>query len=228
MNNTNQGARRYIGKLLLQRILGAAAFFLTAGTWNVPRGVLYFLLYILASVAACLILYRGHAEVLDSRREVPANTKGWDKILLPLLAVLAYYAIYLAAGLSVRFDSPQTPSALFGLGMVIMFACCFLSVWPVMVNPNFESSSRIQDDREQEVCSKGPYAFVRHPGYSALILWSLAMPAMFGLYAGFVSATIIVLVVARTYLEDTMLKNELPGYNEYMEKVRYRLLPYVW
>lgn len=228
MDNANQGARKYIGKLLLQRILGAAAFFLAAGTWNVPRGILYFVVYILASMVACLILYHGHTEILDARREVAANTKSWDKILLPLLALLAYYLIYLAAGLSVRFACPQTPSALFWAGMAVMLACCFLSVWPVMVNRNFESSVRIQDDREQKVCSKGPYSFVRHPGYCVLILWALSMPAMFGIYAGVVSALIIVLVVARTYLEDTMLKNELPGYKEYMEKVRYRLLPYAW
>lgn len=228
MNNTDKGAREYIGKLLLQRMAGAAAFFVAAGTWNVPRGILYFLVYIAASAAACLILYRGHAEVLAARRTVPADTKKWDKVLLPLIVLLAYCLIYAAAGLSVRFGRPQTHPALFWPGMAVMLACCFLSVWPVMVNRNFESGARMQQDREQKVCSDGPYAFVRHPGYAVLILWTLAMPAMFGLYAGIVSAAIIVLVVVRTYLEDTMLKNELPGYKEYMEKVRYRLLPYVW
>lgn len=230
MSNTKQkqGARKYLGKLLLQRILGAAAFFLAAGTWNAPRGRLYFLLYISASVVAGWVLYRGHAEVLDARRGMASDTKNWDKIILPLLAVLAYYGIYVAAGLSVRFSCPQTPPALFWFGMAVMFACCFLSVWPVMVNRNFESSARIQKDREQKVCSEGPYAFVRHPGYTVLILWALAMPAMFGLYAGVVSAAVIILVIARTYLEDSMLKNELPGYKEYMKKVRYRLFPYFW
>lgn len=228
MNFANRGARKYIGKLFLQRILGAGVFFLAAGTWNVPRGMLYFLLYILASVIACLILYHGHTETLDARRKISANTKSWDKILLPLLVVLAYYFIYLVAGLSVRFDTPQTPSVLFWLGMAVMCACCFLSVWPVMANRNFESSARIQKDRAQEVCSSGPYAFVRHPGYSALILWAASMPMMFGFYTGLVSAVIAILTVLRTRLEDAMLKNELPGYKEYMVKVRYRLLPHVW
>jgi Putative protein-S-isoprenylcysteine methyltransferase len=201
------------------------AFFFAAGTWNAPRGILYFLLYTLASVVACLILYRGHAETLDARREVPKSTKSWDKIILPLFVLSAYYGI---AGLSVRFDQPQTPSPLFWLGMAVMLACCFLSVWPVMVNRNFESSARIQEDRRQAVCSTGPYAFVRHPGYSVLILWALSMPVMFGFYAGIISTVIIALIVVRTYLEDSMLKNELPGYKNYMEKVKYRLLPYVW
>lgn len=228
MKGAKQGARRYISKLLLQRLLGAAAFFFAAGTWNAPRGILYFLLYTLASVIACLILYRTHAETLDARRGISADTKKWDKILLPLFTLLAYYGIYLAAGLSIRFDRPQTPSPLFWLGISIMLACCFLSVWPVMVNRNFESSARIQEDRGQRVCSAGPYAFVRHPGYSVLILWALSMPMMFGLWVGVVSTLIVILITTRTYLEDSMLKNELPGYEDYMEKVRYRLLPYVW
>lgn len=140
----------------------------------------------------------------------------------------AYYGIYLAAGLSIRFDRPQTPTLLFVTGMMIMLACCFLSVWPVLVNRNFESSARIQKDRGQTICSTGPYAFVRHPGYSVLILWALSMPMMFGLYSGIVAAVITMLVIIRTALEDSMLKNELPGYKEYMKKVQYRLLPHVW
>ena len=228
MNYVKRGARKYVGKVLLQRILGALVFFLAAGRWDTPRGVIYFSVYALASVIACLLLYQKHAETLEARRSVFANTKKWDRIILPLFALSAYYGIYLAAGLSIRFDRPQTPAVLFVLGLCIMLACCFLSVWPVLVNRNFESSVRIQEDRGQTVCSTGPYAFVRHPGYSVLILWALSMPLMFGLYAGIVSAAIIMLVIIRTGLEDSMLKNELPGYKEYMEKVKYRLLPYVW
>lgn len=148
------------------------------------------------------------------------------KIVLQRLAGAVVF--FLAAGLSTRFGRPQTPSVLFAMGMLIMLACCFLSVWPVWVNRNFESSARIQEDRGQTVCSTGPYAFVRHPGYSVLILWALSMPMMFGLYAGIVAVTIILLVIIRTGLEDSMLKNDLPGYKGYMEKVKYRLLPYVW
>lgn len=228
MKDVKSGARQYMGKLLLQRILGAAAFFLAAGTFKAPRGILYFALYILATAIAGLILYQKQAETLDARKMVPADTKKWDKIILVIFTLAAYYGIYLAAGLSLRFHEPQTPAPLFWAGLAIMLACCFLSVWPVAVNRNFESSARIQKDRGQRVCSAGPYALVRHPGYSALILWALSMPMMFGLYTGIVSAVIIVIIVARTWLEDSMLKNELPGYRDYAAKVRYRLLPYLW
>lgn len=228
MNYAEQGARKYIGQLLLQRLGGAALFFLAAGTWKAPRGIAYFGVYTLASLIAVTALYHKQAETLDARRKISPDTKKWDKLILLFFVLLAYYGIYLAAGLSIRFERSQTPPPLFWAGMAIMLACCFLSVWPVMVNRNFESSARIQADRRQKVCSIGPYAFVRHPGYSVLILWALSMPMMFGLYTGMVSAVICALIVIRTFLEDSMLKNELPGYKDYMEKVRYRLVPYVW
>ncbi|MGF7144702.1 protein-S-isoprenylcysteine O-methyltransferase Ste14 [Anaerotaenia torta] len=228
MNEIKSGAVKYIGKMILQRGLGAAAFFLGAGTWDVPRGIAYFAVYIVSTVIASVILYRHDAELLNARRKVTSDTKSWDKVLLLIFVVLAFYGIYAAAGLSVRFHSPETSPVLFWIGMAIMALTCFLAVWPVMENRNFESSVRIQKDRGQKVCSTGPYAIIRHPGYSVILLWSVGMPMMFGMLAGMTAVLIVIVIVIRTYLEDTMLQKELPGYSEYTKKVRYRLLPYIW
>lgn len=228
MNEIKSGAIKYIGKLMLQRALGAAAFFLLAGIWNAPRGIAYFVVYTVATIIAAIILYRHDAELLNARRKVAPDTKSWDKVLLLVYVLLNFYGVYAAAGLSVRLHQPKTSSLLFWIGMFIMILTCFLSVWPVIENRNFESSVRIQTDRKQSVCSTGPYSIVRHPGYSVILLWAVAIPMMFGLYAGIVSAMIAILIIIRTYLEDTMLKNELPGYLDYAGKVKYRLLPYLW
>ncbi len=75
----------------------------------------------------------------------------------------------------------------------------------------------------------GPYRIVRHPGYMGIVLWAVASALMFGTLAvGVVAGVIIVTISVRTYLEDTMLKDELPGYADYAKSVRYRLIPFVW
>jgi protein-S-isoprenylcysteine O-methyltransferase Ste14 len=97
------------------------------------------------------------------------------------------------------------------------------------VNPYFELSVRIQDDRDHRVIKSGPYRIVRHPGYAAQALSLVATPLILGSWWGLVPAAVLVVVLMiRTALEDRTLRNELPGYAEYTEQTRYRLLPHVW
>lgn len=228
MNETKRGAVQYIGILIGQRLLGAFCFFLAAGHWNDLRGILYFTVYTAVAVIAAVILFRGHAETLSARRKAGADTKRWDKILLAVYVPLAFYGVYAAAGLSVRLGQPPTALPLFAAGLILMAAVSLLGIWPIMENRNFESSVRIQKDRGQSVCSTGPYAIVRHPGYTAIILWAMSIPMIFGLYAGITAGITAILIIIRTGLEDRMLKRELPGYLEYSRRVRYRLIPYIW
>jgi len=88
---------------------------------------------------------------------------------------------------------------------------------------------RIQQDRGHVVVDTGPYRYLRHPGYVGASTMLLSCPLLLGSYAGLVPAvySVIVLVV-RTVLEDATLRRELPGYEEYARRVRYRLLPGVW
>ena len=88
---------------------------------------------------------------------------------------------------------------------------------------------RIQEDRDHKVISTGPYSIVRHPGYSGLLLASIAIPLMLGSLFAFIPAFLAaVLLVIRTYFEDRLLKKELPGYLEYSKKVRSRIIPWIW
>ncbi len=99
----------------------------------------------------------------------------------------------------------------------------------MITNAWFSTVVRIQTERGHTVCEDGPYRYVRHPGYVGFILQSLSTPLLLGswwaLPAGFVAAGSL---VVRTRLEDSTLQNELSGYPEYAQKVRYRLIPGVW
>ena len=101
--------------------------------------------------------------------------------------------------------------------------------WAQAVNKFFEPSVRIQTDRGHHVIDTGPYRIIRHPGYAFGFAFFLGIPLALGALWGLIPAMIMSgFVVVRTVLEDRTLQNELPGYKEYAQRVRYRLVPGIW
>ena len=101
--------------------------------------------------------------------------------------------------------------------------------WAESVNKFFEPTVRIQTDRGHKVIDTGPYALVRHPGYVAACLLFMGMPLALGSLWALIPAVLsCLLLVVRTILEDRTLREELSGYEEYTQRVRYRLIPGVW
>ena len=100
-----------------------------------------------------------------------------------------------------------------------------------MLRANSFASSRVrlQPERGQTVASTGPYAIVRHPMYSYTLLFLLGLPLLLGSFWGLPGALVFVaMLVARTFGEEKMLNDGLPGYRAYAERVRYRMVPGVW
>ncbi|MFR1293975.1 MAG: methyltransferase family protein [Coprobacillus cateniformis] len=92
-----------------------------------------------------------------------------------------------------------------------------------------ESTARIQSDRNQKVCTTGPYRIVRHPAYSGLILNSIGLSLIFPYVSVWICMVITaVIIVIRTALEDRMLKDGLDGYYEYTKQTKYKLIPFIW
>jgi protein-S-isoprenylcysteine O-methyltransferase Ste14 len=88
---------------------------------------------------------------------------------------------------------------------------------------------KLQQERGQSVVTTGPYRHVRHPMYSAMLVFFPAIALLLGSWWGLVlSSALLGLFVLRTILEDRMLRTELAGYREYAQGVRYRLIPRVW
>ena len=88
---------------------------------------------------------------------------------------------------------------------------------------------RIQIERGHKVAINGPYKYIRHPSYVGFIVMVLATPLSLGtLYALLMSGITIILLIIRTSLEDKTLKNELDGYLEYSNKVKFKLIPFIW
>jgi len=158
------------------------------------------------------------------------DVKGWDRMILFFLLLVSPLAMMIVAGLDERFGwSPQIPLALQLVALAIVVAGYAVGVWAMAVNRFFSAVVRIQKDRGQTVVTDGPYQFVRHPSYATGIVSCLLIPIMLGSLWALIPCSLVALVtVVRTALEDRALLEELDGYKDYAQQVRYRLLPGIW
>ncbi|MGE5365642.1 MAG: methyltransferase family protein, partial [Bacteroidales bacterium] len=160
---------------------------------------------------------------------VPEGGKLFDKIFAVLYLPL-YFSILIISGIDAgRYEWTIMPLWVIVFGVVMFLLSSFLSFWAMYVNSYFECTVRIQEDRNQEVVTTGPYRIIRHPGYIAGIISFLAAPLILGSWWGFIPSSILILtIVIRTALEDRTLQRELSGYNDYTKVTRYRLIPFIW
>jgi protein-S-isoprenylcysteine O-methyltransferase Ste14 len=159
-----------------------------------------------------------------------ADTKPWDKVLMPLVTILFPTVMLIVAGLDVRYGwSPKLPLPLQIASLIIAALGYFLNVWATIVNKFFSGVVRIQRERGHTVITSGPYKYIRHPGYAGGMVTNFTIPIMLGSLWALVPAVIgNGLLIIRTILEDRTLQDELDGYHNYAKQVRYRLLPGIW
>jgi len=222
--------RRYVRPLVGLLVCVVLLLFLPAGTWAWPRGWLFVTVFMGVAVLSLVILQRINPEVLVARSRVfGKGTKSWDAILVSFLIPAVAAILPVAALDDGRFHWFPVPWWICGLGYVLFLAGFGGSVWAEAVNKFAEPSVRIQTDRGHTVISSGPYAIVRHPLYAASFLLvggtALSLGSLWALIPAAVAAA---LLIVRTRWEDRTLQAELPGYKEYAERVRFRLIPGVW
>ncbi|MBW2056181.1 MAG: isoprenylcysteine carboxylmethyltransferase family protein [Deltaproteobacteria bacterium] len=216
-----------VKKSIFVTLLTMLTVFLAAGRLTYWQGWLY--IGILLGDLSAVILFVP-IDLLHERMKPGPGRKRWDKILVALLFPLSYSVVVVASLDAGRYGEGLSLSP-YGLGMVLLVYgfSSVISIWSMLVNPFFSSVMRIQADRGHQVISKGPYSVIRHPGYLGEILGILATPLLLGSLWGLVPAgAVSVLIGVRAYLEDTTLRRELEGYEEYTQEVRYRLLPGIW
>jgi protein-S-isoprenylcysteine O-methyltransferase Ste14 len=156
--------------------------------------------------------------------------KTWDKWITAFAAGVFPITSWVVAGLDNRLQwTGILPLGYHLGGLLVMIIGYALFLWAMACNAFFSEGVRIQTERGHSVTSSGPYRYVRHPGYIGAILSQLATPFLLGSpWALIPSVASGVLFVVRTYFEDKMLSGELPGYQEYAQETRFRLLPGVW
>jgi protein-S-isoprenylcysteine O-methyltransferase Ste14 len=208
-----------------------AIFFSSAGRSDLSRAWFFFGATLVYFVVSTLVVYRFNPELLVVRLTVRREgSKGWDEVLMRAANLTGMLLIPLVAGLDVgRYGWSSLRIVYMIPGVVLFVLGAVLVTWAMSVNRHFETTVRIQEDRGHEVVSTGPYGFMRHPGYLGGIVWMMSIPLILGSLYAFLPLTLYaILMILRTYLEDKTLHEELPGYPEYAERVRYRLIPRIW
>jgi protein-S-isoprenylcysteine O-methyltransferase Ste14 len=217
-------------QMLFVSVWAVGSLFLSAGTWRWTRGWICVALWLTAMPAVGLITNRYNPGLLSERAKWSRkDTKGFDKIFFAVYLPIVLLQPALGGLDAVRYHWSSLSFGWVYPGIVIYLLSMSLIAWVFATNPHAESSVRIQTDRGHRVITNGPYRYVRHPMYVGSILMYFGTPLIWGSVWALVLAAIAgLLFIARTALEDTTLRRELPGYEEYAARSRYRLVPGVW
>ncbi len=207
----------------------AAIIFIAAGRLDYWQGWVYVGVTV-AFLALTIVALWDDKDLIAERLKPGAGTKTWDKLYFIFSTPLYLIAIIMAGMDGGRYHwSGKLPFIVYLLSTIVYCLGQALFLWSKKVNSFFSSVVRIQTERGQTVCREGPYRVIRHPGYLSGILFGLATPLMLGSYWALIpQGMAAILVLVRTALEDRTLAEELPGYTDYTEETRYRLVPYVW
>lgn len=228
-SSTAAGIRRRLGQVVSVLILQAALLFLAAGTARWLGAWLFLALTVgFLLVNGTLLLRRSPETVAERGR--PATMATWDLWVSGAWAVVSYVLLPIGAGLDIRAHGGQTLGLAWNVTAALALLAAFtLAGWAMAVNTYFSTVVRIQSERGHSVCSTGPYRWVRHPGYVAFIAQTLATPLTLGSRWALGPACVAVaLMITRTALEDRVLRTGLAGYEQYTQRVRYRLVPGIW
>jgi protein-S-isoprenylcysteine O-methyltransferase Ste14 len=212
-------------KSVLFVVAAGAALFAAAGTLAVAS----FWAYLAILAIVMIVSFAALDPDLLRERMRPGGKKSPLSLRIFTLVLFVHWIV---AGLDRgRFHwSDNVPSWLQGVCLLTVAVGYALALWAMRVNRFFSSAIRIQSDRGQHVVTTGPYAFVRHPGYTAGILIIAASGTALGswLAAALVVTFSLPFLFYRTITEDRILQAKLAGYSDYATRVRWRLLPGVW
>lgn len=212
-------------KMLSGMLIVGLVLFLPAGSWNYFNGWLFCgLLFLPMLVLGALLLWKAPA-LLEKR----LNTKEQEKAQMAVVAVssLLFLAAFVAAGLDFRFGWTHVPIWLVCLAAVLQLAA--YGLYAEVMRENAWLSRTVEVQENQKVIDTGLYGIVRHPMYTATILLFLAMPLVLGSWVSFAIMLLYpVVIVFRIRNEEQVLETGLAGYREYKQRVRYRLLPFIW
>ncbi len=226
---TAAGVAMRAGTIAVFMIVQAALLFGGAGRLDWSWAWVYIGISLATLAVGGAITLRTSPETVAERGR-PGATQGWDKVVSGIWLVAGFLALPLVAGLDARFGWTRALSASWHVAGAIALAVGYgLTAWAMYTNAYFSTAVRIQSERGHAVCSSGPYRYVRHPGYVGYALQYLATTFLLGsLWALLPWLVAAISMVIRTALEDRMLHAELPGYQEYAQQVRYRLIPGMW
>ena len=223
----NIAAKTILGFAYLILLL-AIALFAPAWTFRFWQGLLYLFIFATCSAVITLYLWR-HDQALLSRRisAGPIAEKTRAQQIIQLFASVGFLAVLVVPSLDRRFSWSHVPLWIVLAGDLLV-VLGFYIVFRVFCVNTFTSAT-VEVTEQQTVISVGPYAFVRHPMYSGALVMLLGTPLALASWWGLVAFVLMAgVIVIRLLDEEKFLRANLPGYAEYVARVRYRLMPAIW
>ena len=214
-----------IAKFFAGLVMVSALLFLPAGTMDYPGGWLLIAILFIPMFLAGLVMMAVNPSLLRSRLNAKEKEREQDQVVK--LSGLMFLCGFLLAGLDFRFGWSHLPFAVNCVGAVLFLLAYVLYAEVLRENTWLSRTIEVQDG--QTVVSTGLYGIVRHPMYAVTLLLFLSMPIVLGSIPALLVFLVYPLIIAkRIRNEEEVLSRELPGYSEYLRKVRWRLIPYIW
>ncbi len=212
-------------KFLSGLILLGLSIFLPAGTLNYFGGCLFIAVLFVPMFIAGIVMMLVNPSLLKKR--LNAKEEQSEQRLVVKLSGLMFLAGFIVAGLDFRFSWSSIPKGAI-IGAAVVFLISYILYAEVM-RENTYLSRTIEVQENQKVIDTGLYSVVRHPMYSATLLMFMTIPLILGSIFSFIIFLAYPIIIAkRIKNEEALLERELSGYSEYKEKVKYRLIPFVW
>lgn len=228
MNQTMSLAQ--LTRLVVTRVVMFFVFlglflFLPAGTWKFWQAWTWLVMMITLMLVTLRYLLKNDPALLERRMRMRERVGAQQKIVgVSLIFLLTSFIV---PGLDQRYGWSQMPAWVAILADTIVAIGYLMVLW--VFKANTYTSRIIEVEAGQKVVSTGPYALVRHPMYVGAFLTYAFSPLALGSYWAFLPGVMILPVwIFRIFNEEKLLLRDLPGYREYTQKVRYRLLPGIW
>ena len=206
-------------------ILIGLLIFLPAGKISYFNGWLFMAILFIPMLFAGIVMMVKNPELLKKRLD--AKEKQKEQSLVIKLSGLMFLAGFIVAGLGFRFNWYVLPKAV-SIGAAVVFIIAYV-LYAEVLRENTYLSRTIEIQENQKVIDTGLYGIVRHPMYSVTLLLVLSMPIVLGSIYSFIIFLVYPIIIAkRIKHEEEFLEKELSGYSEYKQKVKYRLIPFIW
>jgi protein-S-isoprenylcysteine O-methyltransferase Ste14 len=220
--------QRALGGLLRTIIFLAASLFLPAWTLDYWQAWIFLTVFSISTLAITIYLMKNDPRLLERRLKAgPGSEPERNQKIIQALASVAFVGIFVFSSMDHRFTWSTVPPYAVAAGDILV-ALGLLIVFLVFKENTF-TAAIIQVEAEQTLISTGPYAFIRHPMYAGALVMLIGVPMALGSWWGLLTIIPIALVIVWRLLdEERLLARNLPGYSEYRNKVRCRLVPLVW
>lgn len=206
-------------------VLVGLGLFLPAGTIAYPNAWLFITLLFIPMLIVGSILFFKEPQLLEKR--LNSKEKEPVQVGVVLLSTIMFIWAFIFAGFDFRYGWSDIPVGVVGTAAILQLAA--YGMYAEVMRENAYLSRTVEVQENQKVVDTGLYGIVRHPMYSATILLYLTIPIVLGSWVSFVVMLLYpIIIVFRIRNEEKVLEQGLEGYSEYMKRVKYRLIPFIW